>query len=60
MLRAKSWSLKSNPVLHPRVDKRQALTVYGAIGSCLIEPVYMIGKSTNKEKYQKFIAKLAD
>ena len=31
------------------------VTVYGAIGNCLKEPVMMLGSSTNSAEFQKFL-----
>ena len=60
MLRAKSWSKRSQPVLHARVDRRHALTVYGGVGFCLTEPVFRVGASTNKQEYGNFLIDLSE
>ena len=46
-IKKKSWSTRLDINQHPIDDKRFTVTVYGAIGSCLSEPVYMLGSSTN-------------
>ena len=55
MFKAKSWSSKKNPVLHPFNNKRYGITVYGAIGQCMRQPVFKLGVSTNKLEFQQFL-----
>ena len=50
-IKKKSWSTRLDINQHPIDDKRFTVTVYGAIGSCLSEPVYMLGSSTNQVEY---------
>lgn len=50
-IKKKSWSTREHINLHHIDNKWFTVTVYGAIGSCLTEPVYMFGQSTNMEKY---------
>ena len=50
-IKKKSWSTREHINLHHIDNKWFTVTVYGAIGSCLTEPVYMFGPSTNMEKY---------
>ena len=52
MMQKSSWSLPDKPNYHVRNNKRHAVTVFGAIGNCLSEPVYMLGKSTNQKEFQ--------
>ena len=46
-LKAKSWSLNKNALVHARNNKRMGKTVYGAIGHCLNNPVFKLGRTTN-------------
>lgn len=42
--------------MHHINDKNHRnVTVYGAIGNCLNEPLFKLGKSTNEEDYGKFL-----
>ena len=36
------------------------MTVYGAIGHCLLKPIFMTGDSTNKEEFMIFMQKVYD
>jgi hypothetical protein len=40
------------PLEIPLNPSRVGLTVFGAIGKCLLKPVFMIDKSTNKEDFK--------
>ena len=57
-IKKKSWSTRRDVNKHHINDQRMAVTVYGAIGSCLSEPVYSLGTSTNQLEYQEFIKKV--
>ena len=39
-------------------SQQHRLTLYGAIGSCLSEPVYMIGTATDAEQFCDFLRML--
>ena len=38
----KAWTIGKVPVLHGILTTRRSATVYGAIGTCLKEPVYLV------------------
>ena len=54
-IKSKSWSLDGHPNKHHVTKKQFGCTVYGAIGNCLTEPVYMLGTGTNKEEFRVFL-----
>ena len=58
----KSWSLRSKHNLHSINNKKyKSVTVYGAIGNCLHEPLfYYTQKATNQVHYREFLLKLKD
>lgn len=54
--KARSWlRMYEKPTELAFDNERFVVTVYGAIGSCLTEPVYMTAKSTNKVDFVKFL-----
>ena len=55
----KTWQKPNDPLKINMPQKRiGGVTLFGAIGKCLPKPVYMTGKSTNKEEVEKFLRKL--
>ena len=52
------WQYYKKPVPFAVGKRIGSITLYGAIGHCLKEPVFMLGKSTNKEEFQTFIEKV--
>ena len=56
MTQSRCWQPRDSPVNVVLNKKRHpGVTVYGAIGSCLKEPVMMLGSSTNAVEFQKFL-----
>ena len=48
-----------HPVTIELSNKRYSgVTLYGAIGNCLYQPVYMTGVSTNSNEFKLFIEKI--
>ena len=54
-IKTKSWSSKTDIVEHKRPSTRIGITVFGAIGNCLKNPVFRTAKSTNKTDYIEFM-----
>ena len=55
MNQGKSWSRAHRPNVHPINNARYSITCFGAIGHCLVKPVYTYGRSTNKDEFQDFL-----
>lgn len=51
----KSWSFKYHPQKHPISKRYFSVTAYGAIGTCLTEPTYMLADSTNIIDFVQFL-----
>ena len=50
----------ANKVVIPlNTSKLQSVTLFGAIGTCLVEPVYMTARATNIEEFKRFVVLLA-
>ena len=59
--KAKTWAKKDVQVNHIQRHRRfKGVTVYGAIGHCLKNHVFMTATSTNKEDFKKFMQKVFD
>jgi hypothetical protein len=57
----RTWQISKTPVELEVNNKRlKGVTLYGAIGYCLNETVYMTGRSTNKEEFGSFLLKVVD
>ena len=55
----KAWSYADKPVNTLIGRKRYGgTTIYGAIGNCLKNPVFMLGESTNIEEFEEFMQKV--
>ena len=54
-IKTKSWSSKTDIVEHKRPSTRIGVTVFGAIGNCLKNPVFRTAKSTKKHDYIEFM-----
>jgi hypothetical protein len=56
---SKCWQYVDKPVKQI-LDKKRigSVTIYGAIGLCLMKPVFELGTSTNKEEFMAFLEKL--
>ena len=52
----KSWALASVPNQHSMTKTRYSITVYGAVGACMAQPVYYLAPTTNAEHFRKFLA----
>ena len=61
IMQTKSWATRLEPNLHPKPILWCSVTVYGAIGNCLNEPVYYIDskRGTTIEGYTRFIPVVA-
>ena len=57
-LKAKSWALPGVRNEHARPGPRYSVTVYGAIGACLTQPVFSLGDSTNQVEFRQFVRKV--
>ena len=55
----KAWSVRDELVEVHINNKSYFRTIFGAIGDCLHEPVFMKGKSTNSEDFRSFILEVA-
>lgn len=55
----KSWSLRNKHNKHAVNGKGWSVTVYGAIGDCLVEPVFFYANSTNGKSYREFLTIVA-
>jgi hypothetical protein len=59
MRNRRTWTSRERPVKMVINERRiPGLTVFGAISSSLSKPVFMIGKSTNKEEVLQFFKKI--
>ena len=56
MIKNKSWSTRDQPNLHViQAGFGARITVFGAIGNCLTEPVYTLLHGTQSENYIIFL-----
>ena len=56
MIKNKSWSTRDHPNQHViQAGFGARITVFGAIGNCLTEPVYTLLHGTQSENYIVFI-----
>ena len=59
LTQSKAWSFAQNPVLAITPRKYNAVTVFGAIGSCIKgNGVFMLAESTNAADFAKFLKKI--
>ena len=56
MIKKKSWSTRDSPNQHLIQDnKNLRITVFGAIGNCLTEPVFTLKHGTKSSNYVEFL-----
>ena len=55
----KAWSVRNEPVEVHINNQMYFRTMFGGIGDCLDEPVFIKGKSTNSEEFRSFIEEVA-
>jgi hypothetical protein len=56
MIKRKSWSTRDSPNLHPiQTNFKLRITVFGAIGNCLTEPVFSLKHGTKSVNYVEFL-----
>ena len=54
-----TWSTRDRPVkMVLNQDRGHGVTVYGAIGECLQNAVFMLGKSTNTREFADFLRQI--
>lgn len=59
MRNRRTWTSRDRPVKMVINERRiPGLTVFGAISSSLSKPVFMVGRSTNKEEVLQFFKKI--
>ena len=60
MMKAKSWAHERNSLLHARNSKRLSVTVYGAFGNCMNNPVFKMGGTTNRIEFIEFMREVKE
>ena len=59
--KAKSWSFRSTPVLHPKNNRQMRVTVFGACGPALVGGlVVKLAPSTNSVDYCSFLLQVKE
>ena len=60
MIQRRSWAVKYHPNRHPIAPHYHSTTAFGAIGNCLVQPVYMTADSTNIVDFIRFLHLIRD